>query len=260
MDDTALERAAALLVECRARRSTIDGPTTFDSLSLTDAYRVQLIVTANRLARGERVIGWKLGYTSIAMREQMGVSEPNFGPLTDVMLLDDGGTVPRTLIQPRVEPEIAFRFGRALSADDGEITRAAVFDAVESVHACLEVVDSVWANYRFSLAQNTADGSSAAGVVIGPRLDADDLEAVEVALAVDGAPAGNGIGADASGHPADGVVWLLGRLGRAGLRAGDVVITGGLTRAVPLESGGLVTARFSGGGLPEPVEVSVRGA
>ena len=73
---------------------------------MAEAYAVQSEVTAMRLARGERVAGWKLGYTSAAMRTQMGVGEPNFGPLTDAMLLPSGATLPAGALQPRVEPEV----------------------------------------------------------------------------------------------------------------------------------------------------------
>ena len=85
-------------------------------LSLEDAYRVQDQVTALRLARGERRTGWKLGYTSAVMRAQMGVAAPNFGPLTDAMLLSSPAVLPAGALQPRVEPEIGLRLGRRLTA------------------------------------------------------------------------------------------------------------------------------------------------
>jgi 2-keto-4-pentenoate hydratase len=107
----------------------------------------------------------------------------------------------------------------------------------------------VWTDYRFRIEDNTADGSSAAGVVLGPELPLDVIETVEVTLLVDGEPFGSGRGSDASGHPADGVVWLAAELAMRSerIRAGDVVITGGLTRAAPLASGSTITARFDTG-------------
>jgi 2-oxo-3-hexenedioate decarboxylase len=255
-----VEVAAATIWTARRAGQLLDPEVVLGSITIDEAYAVQGALTQRRLAEGERVVGWKLGYTSRAMREQMGVDEPNFGPLTDAMLLGDGAVVGDGLVQPRVEPEIALRLGRPLSAVDGSVERDAVLDAVAEAVASLEIVHSSWWDYRFTLEHNTADGSSAAQVVLGGVLDADDLAAVEVELTVDGVTAGRGCGADAGGHPADGVVWLLDKLAPAGvgLRAGDVVITGGLTRAVPLAPGGTASARYSHGGLRQPVTIAVQ--
>lgn len=251
--------AARVIWAARQSGRLLDPTSVLGDLTMDEAYRIQSVLTDRRVAAGERIVGWKLGYTSAAMREQMGVAEPNFGPLTDAMVLASGATVADVLVQPRVEPEIALRFARPLSAVDGLRSRRDVLDAVESAVACLEVVHSTWQEYRFTIAHNTADGSSAAQVVLGDVLIADDLAALEVELSADGVPAGRGRGADASGHPADGVVWLLDRLAERGLglRPGDIVITGGLTRAVPLPPGGVVAARYTGGGLATPVTVEV---
>ena len=250
-----LQAEASRILDARAQRRTLSPISDRVDLDLETAYAIQSLLTRTRLDRGERQIGWKLGYTSLVMREQMGIAVPNHGPLTDAMLLADGSQVPPTLTQPRVEPEIALRFARdvAPGAD-----RAAVLSCIGTAHASLEVVDSVWTDYRFGLADNTADGSSAAGVVLGSTLPLDCIDSVEVSLHVDGAPAGHGCGADASGHPADGVVWLVAQLAQSGarLRCGDVVITGGLTRAAALLPGSTITAHFSVGNA----QVSIRRA
>lgn len=209
-------------------------------LDLAAAYTVQRELTARRTARGARRIGWKLGYTSAAMRAQMGVAEPNLGPLLDTMVLAE--VVPAELTQPRVEPEIAVRVGPA-----GE---------PREVLAALEVVDSVWRGYRFTLELNTADGSSAAGVALGPVLAPERLDELPVELLRNGEPAGAATGAAAMGHPFTALRWLREELPRHGeaLRDGDLVITGGLTAAVPLEPGDEVAARFGA------VEVRIRRA
>ena len=217
------------------------------SFSLDDAYRVQDQVTALRLAAGERRAGWKLGYTSAVMRVQMGIDAPNFGPLTDVMLLDSPALLAGIALQPRVEPEIGLRLGRRLTAPCS-VDQA--LDACDGALACLEIVDSVWAGYRFTLEDNTADGSSAAWVAVGPSLPLEDLALLPVALSVDGAEVERATGAAAGGHPAVGLAWLAGQLaahGRA-LEPGDLVITGGLTSAQPLRAGGRISASFGPGG------------
>ncbi len=258
---------AAALVEARLAGRTLESPVGGERpVDLDGAYAVQREMTALRLARGERVVGWKLGYTSLAMRRQMGVDAPNLGPLTDVMLLSAPGAaasgdgrpvVPPSALHPRVEPEIAVRLGRSLepgaTVDD-------VLAACDGAFACLEVVDSVWSGYRFRLEDNTADGSSAAWVVLGPELPLDDLPGTAVRLLVDGEQVAESSGAAAGGHPAIGVAWLAEEVGRRygrRLEAGDVVITGGLTAAHPLVAGGVVGADLTPpGGAPVRVEVA----
>ena len=215
---------------------------------LASAYLVQAALTELRRSNGATRIGWKLGYTSRAMRDQMGVLEPNFGPLLSSMVLEDAGAVAHGLIHPRVEPEVALVLGATVGPGAGT---EEVLDRCRSAHAALEVVDSVWCGYEFDLAHNTADGSSAAHVVLGPPIPLESLADVEVALYADGVVAGRGRGRDAAGHPAAAVAWLAEALaaGGRGLGAGDVIITGGLTAAVPLEPGGSVHAEFRPPGL-----------
>jgi 2-keto-4-pentenoate hydratase len=235
---------AAKLAAARRERVGCDPISSTVSLDIDDAYEIQKEGTELRVARGERVVGWKLGYTSLAMRTQMGIDQPNFGPLTDAMLLGPGDAVSRALMQPRVEPEIGLRLVQPLV---GVVGLDDVLGAVGNAFACLEVVDSVYPDYRFRLEDNTADGSSAAQVVVGPAIDRlDDLAAVTVVLLHNGARVESGTGAAASGHPAAGVVWLVAQLARQGrqLHAGDIVITGGLTKAVPLAFGDRVEAVF----------------
>ena len=178
----------------------------------------------------------------------MGVSSPNFGPLTDAMLLTSPAVLPGGALQPRVEPEIGLRLHQRLEAP---CSLASALAACDGALACLEIVDSVWSGYRFTLEDNTADGSSAAWVAVGPqlRLPLDTLPSLQVALAVDGEIVERAIGAAAGSHPAAGLVWLAEQLathGRA-LEPGDLVITGGLTSAQPLEPGHRIGATFGPG-------------
>jgi 2-keto-4-pentenoate hydratase len=175
------------------------------------------------------------------MRAQMGIDEPNLGPLLSGMVV--GGEVGDRFVQPRVEPEIAL----VLAGDPGPDAGVdEVLAACRTARVALEVVDSVWTDYRFDLEHNTADGSSAAGVVLGDEIPLDGLDEVAVTLLVDGAETERGRGADASGHPALGIAWLSARLAERGerLHDGDVVITGGLTAAHPLGPGSTIAARF----------------
>lgn len=241
---------------------TLDAGATIGTPDLATAYAIQRALLALRLAAGERVVGWKLGYTSEVMRRQMGIARPNIGPLTDRMLLNSGDAVHERLVQPRVEPEIGLRLQTALDARHAPVDRHTVAAAVEGAYACLEVVHSTWTGYRFNLEQNTADNSSAGQVVIGPRLPVADLmalDAVAVRLSDGDQTLGQGVGADADGHPLDAVVRLVRELAAFGqrLEAGDLVITGGLTKACELEVGGRLTGVFSFGDAWS-VDVTVR--
>lgn len=252
-DESTPEGLASRLHRARNGRELLDATSTGTTLSMECAYRVQQRLTALRLAEGRCHIGYKLGYTSAVMRRQMGVNSPNYGPLLDDMVLRPGDAA-EGFLQPRVEPEI----GVVLAQDLREpALLPELADAVESVHACLEVVDSVWQGYRFSAEQNTADGSSAAGVVLGPRLDvsAVDCHRVTVELCEDDSTVATATSAAAGGHPLRGLAWLAQALAARGehLRKGELVITGGLTAAVALRPGATISARFAGA-----TEVSIR--
>jgi 2-keto-4-pentenoate hydratase len=214
-------------------------------LSLAEAYDAQERLTGIRLSEGRLRVGHKLGYTSAVMRRQMGVDEPNHGPILDDMVLADGATTDR-FRHPRVEPEIGVVLGRDLSGPDLMVHEVAA--AVAEVRTCLEIVDSIWRDYRFTVEQNTADGSSAAGVVVGPVLDVDPAACHRFPVDVlqDGVSVATGTSAAPGGHPLAGVAWLCARLGPSGLRAGELVITGGLTAALPLPAGSTMEAWFGG--------------
>lgn len=210
------------------------------------AYAIQARLTARRLEAGERVVGWKLGYTSATMREAMGIDRANHGPLTDRMVADSPGVVGEGLLQPRVEPEIALIVG-----EDGRVRRR---------HLALEVVDSAWRDYQFTWAQNTADGSSACAAVVERRTDLPGLPggtrvrlSTSAGEAVDGVLTGDpGVDPPAGQEAVDA---LAAELGMSCLPVGSVVLTGGLTAPLPLPLGGWAHARID---LSDGLVVEVR--
>jgi 2-keto-4-pentenoate hydratase len=236
---------AGALHRARSERRLLDAADETTKLTLEDAYVAQERLTELRLAEGRCLVGYKLGYTSAVMRRQMQVDSPNYGPLLDDMVLHDGRPALRFL-HPRVEPEIGIVLSDDLSGAGLMVHEVA--DAVGEIRACLEIVDSIWRNYRFTAEQNTADGSSAAGVVFGPLLDVDPLQChrIPVELLDDDATVATATSAAASGHPLHGVAWLAAQLAKRGrrLHQGELIITGGLTAATPLRSGSTVSARF----------------
>jgi 2-keto-4-pentenoate hydratase len=186
-----LQRAA---VEVRAGTPLSDD---FPDLTEADAYAIQAELL--RL-KGTARTGYKLGFTSAAMREQMGVDHPNSGVLLADMRLADGRLPAGVLIQPRVEPEIAILLGCDLHG--AQVTPDDVAAATAAVLPAIEVVDSRYRDYRFKSVDNIADNSSAARYVLGaPRAlsDVGDLRLVGVLLSIDGVPVDQGIGASGRG-------------------------------------------------------------
>ncbi|MFH8576757.1 fumarylacetoacetate hydrolase family protein [Streptomyces zaomyceticus] len=204
-----------------------------------EAYAVQEALVALRLARGERLTGFKLGFTSVAKMRQMGVSDLIHGRLTDRMEIPDGGRFDISrLIHPRVEPEVAFLLGDTLRPG-GDLMAA-----VAAVAPALEVIDSRYDGFRFSLPEVIADNTSAAGYAVGPWSAPGDLGNLGVLLELDGRPAETGSTAAILGHPLRALA-AAARLAGA-LEAGTVILAGAATAAVPLSPGTHVRATVAG--------------
>jgi 2-oxo-3-hexenedioate decarboxylase len=233
---------AARLTKAKADRVAI-GPFSAESegFDLPTAYAVQrqLRLQARRLA------GWKLGLTSRAKQAQVGISEPVRGFLAAQTALDLGAPLRvGEHIQPRAEPEIVFILGADLAGPD--VTSADVLAATHSVAVGIEILDSRYRDYKFTVADVVADNTSAGRFVVGPAIPAAglDLRLIGVLLEHNGAVIATAAGAAALGHPASAVAWLVRSLATEdeGLRAGDIVLSGGLTAAVPVAAGDVVAA------------------
>ncbi|MGW0506715.1 2-keto-4-pentenoate hydratase [Micromonospora sp. NPDC003241] len=212
-------------------------------LDVDAAYAVQAALVQHRLDRGERLVGLKMGLTSKAKMAQVGVDEVIWGRLTDAMRIPDGGTVDVTgFIHPRVEPEVAFLLDRLPEPGEpvGDFT-----DAVRAVAPAIELIDSRYANFTFSLPDVIADNTSAGAFVIGPWSPVPDgLENLGVLLEIDGRVAQVGSTAAILGDPRralDEGIRLAGRHG-VRLREGWVFLAGAATAAVPLRAGVRVRA------------------
>lgn len=205
------------------------------TLSIEEGYSVQRSLIELRLQEGELLAGLKLGFTSRAKMAQMGVSEVIVGVLTDAMQIPDGEALAASsLIHPRVEPEIAFRVGSDVDlANPG----TSLVDAVDAVAPALEIIDSRYADFKFDLASVIADNTSASAFAVGPWQPVpQDISNLGVRLEIDGAPAQFGSTAAILGDPWRSLTALahIGR--RVGYRvnAGDVILAGAATAAIPL--------------------------
>jgi 2-keto-4-pentenoate hydratase len=215
-----------------------------------DAYAIQQLFVASSDAFSGRSVGRKIGLTSRAVQDQMGVDQPDFGELTAAMAYGDSQPIPfERLLQPRVEAEVAFVLGRDLSADT--VTAVDVMRATEYVVAAIEVVDSRIRNWDISIVDTVADNASCGVFVLGGaprRLHDVDLRSVAMRMSTNGDTLCTGTGAACLGHPLNAVVWLANEVGRRGapLRAGEVVLSGSLGPLVPVQAGSTYLAEFEG--------------
>ncbi|QNN55338.1 2-oxopent-4-enoate hydratase [Diaphorobacter ruginosibacter] len=210
-------------------------------ITIDDAYAIQQHMLARRLAAGERVIGKKIGVTSKAVMDMLGVFQPDFGWLTDGMVYNEGEAVPASsLIQPKAEGEIAFVLKKTLKGPG--ITAADVLAATEGVMACFEIVDSRIRDWKIRIQDTVADNASCGVFVLGDRLVDPrdvDLGTCGMVLEKNGEIVATGAGAAALGHPANAVAWLANTLGAHGiaLEAGEVILSGSLAAMVPVKAG-----------------------
>ncbi|WP_198971483.1 2-oxopent-4-enoate hydratase [Xylophilus sp. ASV27] len=220
-------------------------------ITIADAYAIQQHLLARRLAAGERVVGKKIGVTSRAVMDMLGVFQPDFGWLTDGMVYNEGEAVPASsLIQPKAEGEIAFILKKALKGPG--VTAADVLAATEGVMACFEIVDSRIRDWKIKIQDTVADNASCGVFVLGERLvDPRDVDLATCGMVLEknGEIVATGAGAAALGHPANAVAWLANTLGALGiaLEAGEVVLSGSLAAMVPVQAGD--SLRVSIGGI-----------
>lgn len=205
-------------------------------LTIEDAYAISLDFLARRRADGEKVVGKKIGATSKAVQDMLGVFQPDFGFLTDAMhITGDIDFGQNGLIQPRAEAEIAFILRDSLTGPG--VTAEQVIAATQSIAPCFEVVDSRIDNWNISIVDTVADNASCGVFVLGDaRADPldHDLPKLRVSVTKNGEPLSEGYGAAVQGNPAEAVAWLANTLGAHGvtLDAGDIILSGSL---VPLE-------------------------
>ncbi|MHB2247683.1 2-keto-4-pentenoate hydratase [Pseudomonas fitomaticsae] len=237
-----LQDAAAALARAREQREPCARiSSTFGIDSLTGAYAVQEINTQLALALGRRLVGRKIGLTSAAVQQQLGVDQPDFGMLFADMEIVDGGEIQISqLIQPKAEGEIAFVLGRDLPYED--TTLAELLRAVEYVVPALEIVDSAIENWNISLVDTVADNASSGLYVLGKQptpLASLDLRLEGMLLEKNAATASIGVGAACLGNPVDACLWLARTMARMGrpLQAGDVLLSGALGPMTPVVAG-----------------------
>ncbi|MFG3437840.1 2-keto-4-pentenoate hydratase [Nonomuraea sp. NPDC047897] len=224
--------------------------TTYPGATIPDAYRIQQEQVRFWTEAGDQVRGHKIGLVSAAIQRQMGVHEPDYGHLTASMFRPEHRPIStRGLIQPRIEPEIAFILGAPLRGPG-----ATVDDARRSVRyllPALEIVDSRIQDWNISIVDTIADNASSGAAILGstPIDPADvDLRSANCALLRNGKVTETGTGAAVLGTPFNALAWLANAIGALGvsLEPGQVVLSGSVTRAIAVAPGDSIMADFPG--------------
>lgn len=244
-----IEKIALALYE--AERDGVQLPMLSEAnpgMTVEDAYAIQLCNVKRRLDGGERLVGMKIGLTSRGMQDLLKVNEPDYGHLTDRMLLLEGEPCP-ALIQPKVEGELAFCLKKTLRGPG--LTIADVYDATDYVVPAIEIVDSRIRDWKIKLADTVADNGSSARFVVGSRMTPIhqvDMRLCGMTLEKNGRLVNSGTTAEVMGNPAAAVAWLANKLAAFGieLKAGGIVLAGALTAAQPAAPGDCFEIHFQG--------------
>ncbi|MEU0770647.1 2-keto-4-pentenoate hydratase [Streptomyces albogriseolus] len=241
MTDELLVPVARQLIEAARTHMPVERVSRrFPDLALQDAYRIQHIGMQLRLAAGERLAGHKVGLTSAAMQQQVGIDEPDSGLIFQQTVAPSRAEVRADdFMHPKIETEIAFRLGSDLTQPtDLPGVRAAVAEVL----LAFELLDTRYDSWDITLVDSIADNACCAGVITGsavPYTPDWDLAGEQITVEADGTVAATGSGKDVLGDPLQALVWLTHRLPALGvtLRAGDLVLAGSVHASLPLTPG-----------------------
>lgn len=217
-------------------------------LQISDSYKIQLINIDKKLTLGRKVTGKKIGLTSLAVQNMLGVNQPDFGHLLDSMEVQNNTINRSTMLQPKVEGEIAFVLKEDIIGPNATVED--VLNATEYVSAAIEIVDSRIANWNISITDTIADNASSGMYVIGDKkIDPKtiDLKTIHMEFYKNGEKMNSGVGSAALGDPAFCVAWLANTLWEYGvvLKKGEVVLSGALSAMLVAEAGEEFKAKFS---------------
>ncbi|WP_245947268.1 2-keto-4-pentenoate hydratase [Bacillus taeanensis] len=245
---------AEYLVEAEERKQPVSCITdNYPNFNLSNGYAVQKELVKIKEELGYNIFAYKMGLTSQAKMKQMNVNEPIYGYVFDYMNVpNQGQIIKEELIHPKVEAEIAFILGEDIEGPG--ITGEQVLKKTKSILPVLEIIDSRYENFKFTLPDVVADNTSASRVVFGDKLfNPHDFEvdAVEVKMKINGDLAADGVSSAVLGNPAVSAAMLANMMagsGKGKIRKGSIILTGAITEAVLLHKGDHITAKFGGMG------------
>lgn len=219
----------------------------YPDMTFSDAYDVQWEIRRRKVERGDRIVGMKMGLTSRAKMQQMGVETPIYGFLADYFERPDSGEIEmKDLIHPKVEAEIAFVTKAPLKGPGCHVGN--VLAATDFVLPAVEIIDSRYRDFKFDLVSVIADNASSSRFVTGTRarnVRDVDLRNLGLVMEINGKVVELGAGAAVLGHPATSIAMLANMLGERGeeIPAGSVILSGAITAAVAVKAGDAVTLR-----------------
>ncbi|BBZ50789.1 fumarylacetoacetate hydrolase family protein [Mycobacterium heidelbergense] len=244
------ELAADLAQAERSREPIAPLTSAYPDIDVVDAYEIQLINIRQRVAEGARVLGHKVGLSSLAMQQMMGVDEPDYGHLLDEMqVFEDTPVKAGRYLYPRVEVEVGFILAADLPGAD--CTEDDVLAATAALAPSIELIDTRITDWKIQLCDTIADNASSAGFVLGDaRVSPADLDvkAIDAVLTRNGEVVAEGRSDAVLGNPVTAVAWLARKVESFGvrLRKGDVVLPGSCTRAIDARAGDQFVADFTG--------------
>lgn len=249
LSNTTLHEVADKLHRAEKERVPIESLSGEYKLSLEDAYSVQQINAGRAVRDGRRLVGYKIGLTSREAQKHFKVFEPDYGHLFDSFGILDGGKIElSTLIQPKIEGEIAFVLGRDLKGPG--VTAVDAIQSIDCVMGAFEIIDSRIKDWKITAADTIADnGSSALFVLSAKKCSLRDLDLVHIGMALsrNGDVIITGAGGAVMGNPLNAVVFLANELGKQGqhLRAGEIILSGSLGGMLPIRPGDAFTCEFA---------------
>jgi 2-oxopent-4-enoate/cis-2-oxohex-4-enoate hydratase len=220
------------------------------SITIEDAYQIQLRMIQRRVDAGETIIGKKIGVTSKVVMDMLKVNQPDFGQMTSGMVFNEGDAIRAdTMIAPRAEAEVAFMLKRDLMGPG--VTAADVLRATDCVMPCFEIVDSRIKDWKIKIQDTVADNASCGVLTLGGlRKDPRklDLALAGMVLEKNGELISTSTGAAVQGSPVNAVAWLANTLGRLGigLKAGEVILSGSQSPLVPVKAGDSLVCSVGG--------------
>ena len=242
MDSNIIQTLGDSLYQALRSNSVIDPITNqYPDMTIEDAYAVQKRMIDRRVQDGEVIVGKKIGVTSRAVMNMLGVYQPDFGYMTDRMIVNEGETIAMSrMIQPKAEGEIAFLLKKDLMGPG--LTNADILAATEAVIPCFEIVDSRIRDWKIKIQDTVADNASCGLFVLGDNAVSPrkvDLSTCGMVLEKNGEIIATGSGAAAMGSPVNAITWLANTLGSLGvpLKAGEVVLSGALAAMFPCAAG-----------------------
>lgn len=245
-----IERYAQHLADARSKGEGVQPITELDpDITIDEAYFVQLYTVNEYVQNGQRITGKKIGLTSKAVQDNLGVGEPDYGHLLNSMKVDNGGTVPFSrVLQPKIEGELAFILKEDLVGPN--VTTFDVVKATDVIVPAIEIVDSRIKDWKITLADTVADNASSGLYVLGnkmKKLTDIDIKQLGMALYKNDKIINTGVGAAALGDPAKCVAWLANKLERYDitLKAGEIILSGALSAMVDVEPGDYFRVKFN---------------